>query len=123
MHEKRQAHERDDRELLDELAPQVLDGALDERRPVVDGDDLDATGQPGLELLEPRLDCLDRLPCVLPRAQHDDPADDFAFAVELGDASAHLGPELHACDVSQQHGRAALGHLDRDARKSSSDLK
>ena len=92
----------------------MIDRALDQRRTIVDGNDLDAGRQSGLQLLEPRLHRLDRLPCVLSGAQHDDAADDLAFTVELGDAAAHFRPELDPRDILEEHGRAAFGHLHRN---------
>ena len=52
VQQEHEAHERDDDELLDQLAAQVVDRALDQRRAVVDRDDLDARRQAGLQLLE-----------------------------------------------------------------------
>ena len=50
MQQERETDERDDGELLDELAPQVVDRALDQRRPVVDSDDFHAGRQSRLQL-------------------------------------------------------------------------
>ena len=38
----------------------------------------------------------------------------LALAVQLGDAAAHLGPDLDARDVRQPHRRAAVAHHQRD---------
>ena len=46
--QEHEAHERDDDELLDQRAREVVDGALDELRAVVGLDDFDARRQPGL---------------------------------------------------------------------------
>jgi hypothetical protein len=62
-------------EFLGELALEMVDRALDQRRPVVNGNDLDAGRQSGFQLFEPRLDRLDRRPRVLAGAQHDDAAE------------------------------------------------
>ena len=47
-------------------------------------------------------------------AHDDDAAGDLAFAVELGDAAAHLGPELDARHVLEHHRRAGGGGGERD---------
>ena len=49
----------------------------------------------------------DHVQGVLAVAHDDDAADGVAEAVEVGDAAAHLGPELDPRDVAQQHRRAA----------------
>ena len=52
VEEKGDADQGDDEALFDERLRQVFDCSLDQSRPVVDGDDLDALGQAGLELFE-----------------------------------------------------------------------
>ena len=45
---------------------------------------------------------------------HDDAADRFAFAVPFGDAAAHLRPDVHVGDVTEQDGRAGGVHAEGD---------
>jgi GGDEF domain-containing protein len=52
---------------------------------------------------------VDHLQCVLAEARHHDAGDDFAFAVELGEAPPLVGDEFDARDVSDAHRRAILG--------------
>ncbi len=108
------AHQRDDEELLDELALQRVDGALDQVRAVVGHDDLDAVRQAALEFGEPLLDEIDGLRRVLAPAHHDDAADDFAFAIEFGDAAPHLRAESDLGNVRKDQRRSLVVHAQRD---------
>ena len=60
------ADQRDDRHLLEQLLLERVNSAFDQRRPVVDRDDLDSFRQPGLQFPEPRLDPLDYVVRVRP---------------------------------------------------------
>ncbi len=61
------------------LCVEVLDRALDQRRAVVDRDDLDALRQAAPDLLELPLHAADDVERVLAGAHDDDAADDFAL--------------------------------------------
>ena len=98
----------DDRQLLEERVPQVVDRSEDQVRPVVRGDDLHALRQRRLELLQLRLHAVDHPQRVLALPHHDDPRDDVAGAVEVGDAAAEVRPERHRADVPHAH-RARRG--------------
>ena len=105
------------------LRAEVGDRALDQAGAVVDRDDLHAPRQARLQLVELRLDGVDRFERVLARAHHDDAAGGFAFAVELADAAAHLRADLDARHVAQPHRHAGVGGHQRNLRKSSSDCR
>src|SRR5579872_1244696 len=95
MKEKDEAHQGDDRELLEELPLQVLDCPLDEARAVIGGDELNAPREARLERGEFGFHGGDGLERVLARAHDDDASGNLTLAIELGDATAHLGSELH----------------------------
>jgi hypothetical protein len=111
------ADDRDDDKLLDQLARQVLHRAVDQLRAVISGDDLDTGRKAPLQFRQLGPDGLDRLACVLALAQDDDAARDLAFAVQLGDAAAHLGADLDRGDIAQRDGHAGTGDLERDRAK------
>ncbi len=71
----------------------VGDGAADEIRAVVDGDDLHARRQAGADLLEFGLDAIDDLEGVFAAAHDDDAGDDVAVAIEVGDTAAEVRAE------------------------------
>ena len=85
----------------------VADRALDEPRAIVGLDDFHAFREAGLAVVGNlgfhRGDGLQR---VLSRAHHDDPARDFAFAVELGDSAPQFRAHLDACHIAEAHGYA-----------------
>ena len=108
------ADDRHDDEFLDELVLEVRDRALDEVRAVVRRDDLHARGQARLELLDLRLHRVDGLERILARTHHDHAARDFAFAVQLRDAAAHLRADLDSRHVPQANRYAGVGRRDRN---------
>ena len=108
VEEKKDTHETDDDRLLDQLLLERLDRLLDERRPVVDGNDLDSLRQSLRDLLDLRLHALDDLERVFAEADDDDTAHGLAETVELGGAPPHVGSELDPGDVPQQDGCALL---------------
>jgi hypothetical protein len=75
---------------------EVLDGALDQLRAVVDRHDLHALRQAALQLGELGLDAAIVSSAFLPERRIDHAAGDFALAVQFGDAAPHLGADLHA---------------------------
>src|SRR5262249_56529853 len=98
-------------ELLDQLVAQVVDGTPDQTRAVIRGNELDASRQAGLELLELRLDRVDRLERILARTHDDHAARNLAFTIELGDAAAHFRANLYSRDVTETNRHAGVaGH-------------
>ncbi len=91
-----------------------VDGAGDEVGPVVGGDDLDAIGERGLDLLELLLDHVDHVEGVLAVAHDDDAADVVPGAVQVRDAAADLRSQLDAGDVLQEDRHPALSNLHHD---------
>ena len=67
---------------------------------VVGRDDAHAFGQRRLDFLQLLFDAIDDGERVLAVAHHDDAADDFAFAVQFGDAAPDVRAEMHRADVS-----------------------
>ena len=105
--QERSAHERDDEELFEQLAAQVVDRAPDQLRTVIGLDDLDAGRQARLQRRKLGLYRINGGLRVLALAHHDHTAGDFTLAVEFGNAAAQFRAELHACDVAEQHRHAA----------------
>ena len=108
-----EAHDCDDKELLEKLVAEVLDGALDQARAIVDRHDLHAPRQAALQVLQLGLDRSDRLERVLARAHDDDAAGGLALAVEFADAAPHLGADLHARHVTEAHRDPGVGRQQR----------
>mmetsp|Transcript_53123 Transcript_53123/g.124237 ORF Transcript_53123/g.124237 Transcript_53123/m.124237 type:complete len:261 (-) Transcript_53123:111-893(-) len=107
------ADQGDHRKLFEQLHRQVVDGALNQGAAVIGRDDLDTLRQAGLQLLELVLDRGNRRLGVLAVAQDHHAADRLAFAVQFGDATAHLRSDLHGRDLAQQHRHAvAAGQHD-----------
>jgi hypothetical protein len=115
MKQENRAYERDDDEFLDELALEVGDGALDQVRAIIRGDDLHTGRQARREFRELRLDGVDRRQRILAGAHDDYAAGNLALAVELRDAAAHLGSDLDARDVGEMNRHAGLRRQQRNA--------
>ncbi len=113
MPQEQRADDRDDDELLDQLAGEVVDRSPDQRRPVIGRHDLDARRQTGFQGFELGLDRCNGGACIGARAKHDDAACDLTFAVQFGHPAPHVRPDLHRRDIGQRHGHAARGRLDR----------
>ena len=114
VQQEHDAHQRHHDALLEQRPAQGLDGAIDELRAVVDRHHLDALGQRGSNLGQPRLDVADDVEGVGAEALQGDAARDFPFAVEFGDAAPFVRTKLDAGDVLEEHRRAAVD-LDDDA--------
>lgn len=76
-----------------------MNDAVDEVAPVVDGHNLNAFGEPGLDFLEPLPHGGNDFLRVRAFANDDDAARDLAFAVQFRYAASHFRP------------RADLGHI------------
>ncbi len=101
-------------ELLHQLAGEVVDGALDEIRAVIDGDQLHPLGQAGLQIGQAGLDPVYGLLGVLAVAHDDDAADHLPLAVELGHPAPHLRARAYLGHVPQGEGGAAHPGAERD---------
>ena len=95
-----------DEAFLDQRVGQRLDRAVDQRRPVVDDGIFHSLRQALHRLVQAGLNALDDLPGVHAIANDHDPADRLAFAVQLGNAAAHVGSDLHIGHLTQQDRRA-----------------
>src|SRR5690606_2418382 len=85
------------------------DRTHDEVGPVVDRLDADAFGQAACKFRDLVLYPADHGQGVLAEPRNDDPGHDVAFAVQVGDATALVGHQLHPGDVADQHRRAPFG--------------
>ena len=110
-----QQHDEDDGEHhLDERLAHVVDGAADQRRAVVDRDDLHPGRQARLDLADALLDAIDHVDRVLSLAHHDDARHHFAVAVQIGDAAPEIRADRHVADVADPDRRAALARRHDD---------
>ena len=114
VEQERARDERDDEQFLGELLQEVRDGSFDQGGAVIDRDDFDSLREAALQLVELVLDGLDHGLRVGALADDDDPAGDLAFAVQLGDAAAELGRQLHPGDVADRDRDAACLRPQRD---------
>ena len=117
MQQKNQADQRHHQALLQELALERFDRAVDQGGAVVDDGVLHALGQALHGLIQPGLDGLDDLPRVHAIAHHHDPADRLTLAIQLGDAATHVGADLDVGDFAQKNGRASRAATDRNLAK------
>ena len=108
MKQEQGADQRDNDKFLQQLAVEGIHGAFDQRRAIVGLDDLDAVGQAVFQFRQFLLDAFDGAQRVLAEAHDDDAADDFALAVQFGDAATQLRPEAHFGNIVQQDRGAAL---------------
>ena len=92
MQQEHDADERDDDAFFGQCVLQRLDRAVNEIGAVIDRFDRHAFRQRRCDLGQLLLDAVDYMQCVLAVTLQSDAADDFALAVELGDAAALLGP-------------------------------
>src|SRR5256885_446301 len=95
VQQEEQDDEGDDDQLLDQRLLQRVDAGADERRAVVRRHDLDALGKRRLELLDPRLHCVDDLKSIRAGARDDHAADHLAFAIEIRQAPALRRTDPH----------------------------
>ena len=101
-------HQRHNHHFLGERPFQVCDGTENQVGTVVRGDDLYARRQPGFQILDLRLDSLDRIERVLALPHHDDARDHVALAVPIGDASPDVGTEDDRANILYTNGHATL---------------
>ena len=80
---------------LDERLAHVVDGAADQRRAVVDRDDLHPWRQARLDLADALLHPIDHVDRVLSLAHDDDARHHFAGAVQVGHAAPQIRADRH----------------------------
>jgi hypothetical protein len=107
MPKEEPADDRNDYEFLDQLVGQILNGAVDELRAIIDRNHIDAGWQALLELCELVLDRRDCLARILARAQDHNAASDLALTVQFGNPAPHLGAGLDRGNVAQSHRHTA----------------
>src|SRR5213082_320769 len=108
------ADERDDDRLLEQRAPQCLDGPVDQVRAVVRRHDPDAGRQRGRDLGNPLLHAVDHTQRVLAIAHHHDPTHGLPSAIPLGDPEPQVGPDRHPGHITDPHRAPILSDADRD---------
>ena len=96
VHQKDDVRQRHEHDFFDQRPPQRAGCLLDQQRAVIERDNLDALGQAGLNLGDPRLDRVDHRLGVDARARDDHAADGFAAALDErrdaeGVADLHVG--------------------------------
>src|SRR5438270_182821 len=105
---KDDANECDDDAFFDQLFAKRSDGAFDEVTAVVSGDDANAFGKRGFNLLEFAFDAIDYGESIFSVAHHHDAADDFAFSIQLRDAPPDVRTKVHGSNVSDVNRNATL---------------
>ena len=108
MPEKENVRQRYQQDLFDQGVSQRVYRVVDEDAAVIEGDDLDARGKTGLDLVDLHFDGRDHLARVGPVADDDDSADRL-LAIFIEHAAAELRPKLHAGDITHRDGRAVIG--------------
>ncbi len=108
MQKEHDADDCDDDAFLDQRPLERVDGAIDQVRAVIHRVDGDALRQARRDFGEPILDVLDDGERVLAEALQHDAGDDFALAIQFGDAAALVRRELDARHIAQQHRHAAF---------------
>ncbi len=108
MEQKGHAHQADDQKLLEQLAPQIVHRAPNERGAVIHRDDLHPVRQTGCQLSQARLHLLYGLLRIFTIAHDYDAPDHFTFAIEFGDTAAHLRSQRNIRDILQAQ-RCAVG--------------
>ena len=108
MQQKSNAYERDNHAFLEQRVFKIVDGCIDQLRPVVDRHDLHRLRQAAGNLLEALFDVFDDVECVDAEPLQYDPARDLAFAVQFGDATPFVGTEFDAGNVAHQYRRAVV---------------
>src|SRR6266436_3779026 len=84
-----------------------VDRGVNQVGAVIDRDDLGRFRQAAGDLRKPLLDVLNHVQRIDAETLQHDPAGDFAFAVEFGDAAPLVGAEFDPRYVLEQHRRAA----------------
>ncbi len=100
MAEKKQNHHRHREHHLDEGGLEVVDGASDQVRPVVHGEDLDASWKARLDFPDFGLHALDHIQRVLTLPHDDNSGHHLPSAVEVADAPAEVGAHRDLTDVT-----------------------
>ena len=116
MEEEDQHHERDRYRFFDELVLEILHSPLDQRRAIVDWNDLHALRQAGRQFVDAFGHPVDDFESVLAVAHHDDARDHLALAIELG----HAAPQRRSFDDPAKIGdghRSAVFGVERDLLK------
>ena len=114
MEQEGQTDQHHHGKLLQQLAGEVVDGALDKVGAIVDGDDLHPLWQAAFQLGEPCLDPVYGVLGILAVAHDYDAAHHFPLTVKLGNAAPHLGAGDHIRHVTQQQRGAAHSGAERD---------
>ena len=113
--EEDQANQGNHRELFQQLVAEVIDGAVDQLRTVIGGDHLDAGRQAALQAVQLGLHRGDGIAGILSGAQDDHATYNFTLAIQLGNATTHLWPQLNGGHLTQQHrnsaGRSPQRHI------------
>ena len=88
---------------------QIVDGFLDQFRPVIGGDDFNPGGQRGFQLGQFCFHGFNDVEGILAVPHHHDAADNVPFAIEVGYAAAHLRSQCDLRHISQQDRSTGLG--------------
>ena len=107
MKQKDHRNQADDDTLLHKLLTQHGNGPMDQVRPVVGRNDVDAFGQGRRDLCQPGCDPFDHGERVLSGPHDHDAADRLALAVQFSNAPTLVRPDLDMGDIPNQDRRAS----------------
>ena len=94
MKQEDDTHQGHDDELFQQFVPQVFHRTLNQAGTIIDRHDFHTLRQPGLECLQLGFDAINGFLRILAKTHDHDAAHRFTFAIEFGNAPAHLRPDV-----------------------------
>src|ERR1700694_2289331 len=116
MQQEHDADERNDDALFRERSLQRFDRVVNQIRPVIDWNDLDALRQRRRHIGEARLHIVDDVKCILAETLQRNPAGDLPLPVKLGDATALIRSKFNPRHILEQDRRTLL-HFQHNVRE------
>ena len=102
MEQKYHTHQGNDDELLQQLMPQVFNGAFNQSGTVVNRHDFHTFGKTRLKGFQFGFHTVNGFLGVFAKAHHHDATDGFTFAIQLGNTPAHLRTYIDIRHIFQQ---------------------
>src|SRR5207245_1591878 len=104
VEEKENTNQTDDDRFFDKFVFQCLDGFEDQLRAVVHRNELYAWRQRRSDRLDLFLHALDDGQGILAETDHDDPANNITFAVQICETASDVRTELYVGDIAKVYG-------------------
>ena len=101
--QKDNAHQADDQKFFQQLKKEVVDGALNQARTVVNRDHFNAIGQARLQLGQLGLNAIDGFLGIFTETHHHDATNGLPFPVKLGNTAPHLWPHFDTGHILEQN--------------------